>query len=295
MRLALIGVGLIGGSFARAARAAGKVDYVVGFDTESEALRRAVELGVIDECAMTAAQAVLDADLVMIATPVGSTRKTFREIVSHLRSDTIITDVGSIKGSVIEAAREELGTALPRFVPGHPIAGSEHSGVEHSDAALFHDKIFITTPVDQTEAASVASVEAMWSFIGCSTERMTPEEHDKVFAAVSHLPHLLSFALVAHIAAQPDAARKFALAGAGFRDFTRIARSSPVMWSDICVSNRAAIGVQLREHRRLLEDLQRAVDNGDDETLRRVFLQAASQRQSLNKVKWCALWWATKR
>lgn len=276
MRLALIGVGLIGGSFARAVRAAGKVNYIVGFDTEPEALRRAVELGVIDEQTATAAHAVVDAELVMVATPVGSIRQTFREILPHLRSDTIITDVGSTKASVIDAAREELGAAFPRFVPGHPIAGSEHSGVEYSDAALFHDRIFIATPVAQTEAAAVDRMEALWRDIGCVTERMIPVEHDSVFAAVSHLPHLLSFALVAHIAAQPDAARKFALAGAGFRDFTRIARSSPVMWSDICVSNRAAIGNELREHRQLLEKLQRAIDGGDHETLRRVFMQAAT-------------------
>ena len=284
MRLALIGVGLIGGSFARAVRAAGRFSCVVGFDTEPEALRRAVDLGVIDERASTAARAVVDADLVMIATPVGSMRPTLREILPYLRADTVVTDVGSTKGSVTDAAREELAEAFARFVPGHPIAGSERSGVEHSDAALFHNKIFIATPVAQTDAVAVNRVEALWRYLGCATERMTPEEHDSVFAAVSHLPHLLSFALVAHIAAQPDAARKFALTGAGFRDFTRIARSSPVMWIDICVANRAAIGDQLREYRRLLEDLQRAVDNGDGETLRRVFLCAAgSQRQGLEQ------------
>lgn len=283
MRLALIGVGLIGGSFARATRAAGKVSHVIGFDAEPEALRRAVDTGVIDDQTTKAAQAVGDADLVMIATPVGSMRQTLREILPHLRTDTLITDVGSTKVSVIDAAREELMAAFPRFVPGHPIAGSEHSGVEYSDAALFHNKKYICTPVDQTEADAVNRVEVLWRDIGCTTERMTPVEHDSVFAAVSHLPHLLAFALVAHIAAQSDAARKLTLAGAGFRDFTRIARSSPAMWSDIFVSNRTPIGDQLREHRRLLEIIQRAVDNGDGETLRRIFVRAVSEPQELER------------
>ena len=276
MKLALIGVGLIGGSFARAVRAAGKVSYIVGFDIQSEASHRAAALGVIDEQLTTAADAVVAADLVLIATPVGSMRQTLREIVPRLRSDTVITDVGSTKVSVIDAAREELAGTFPRFVPGHPIAGSEHSGVEHSDAALFRGKLFIATPVAQTDAVAVNYVEALWRDIGCTAERMTPVEHDTLFAAVSHLPHLLSFAFVAHLAAHPDAARKFALAGAGFRDFTRIARSSPAMWSDICVSNRVAIGDQLREHRRLLEKLQRAIDAADGEALRDVFVQAAA-------------------
>lgn len=275
MRLALIGVGLIGGSFALATRAARQVSYVVGFDTHSQVLLRAVELGVIDESATTAAQAVANADLVMIATPVGSIRQTLQAILPDLPSAAIVTDVGSTKAGVIEAAREEMGGAFPRFVPGHPIAGREHSGVEHSDVGLFRDRLFISTPVAQTDTVALGRVDALWRSIGCANERMTPEEHDSVFAAVSHLPHLLSFALVAHIAEQPDAARKFALAGAGFRDFTRIARSSPQMWSDICVSNRAAIGDELRGLRRLLEDLQRSVDAGDGEALRRVFHLAA--------------------
>lgn len=278
MKLVLIGVGLIGGSFARAVRAAEKFDRIVGFDNDFEALRRAVELGVIDQAATSAAQAVDDATLVMIATPVGSMREILREIALRLPSAAIVTDVGSTKAGVIEAAREELGAAFTRFVPGHPIAGREHSGVEHADLSLFRDKVFIATPVAQTETDALDRVETLWRDVGCRIERMTPEEHDSVFAAVSHLPHLLAFALVAHIAAQSDAERKFALAGAGFRDFTRIAASNAVMWSDICVANRGAIGDELRTHRERLGELQRAIDEGDGETLRRVFLQAAASR-----------------
>lgn len=280
MKLALIGVGLIGGSFARAARAVDKVDSVVGFDIEPEALRRAVELGIIDEAATTMTQAVAGAELVMIATPVGSIRQILRGIAPHLSGTAIVTDVGSTKGGVIEVAREELGAAFDRFVPGHPIAGREHSGVEHADAALFRNKIFISTPVAQTGSHGVDQVEALWRDVGCRIERMTAEEHDSVFAAVSHLPHVLAFALVAHIAAHPDAARKFALAGAGFRDFTRIAASSPTMWSDICVANRAALSGELSEYRKQLEELQHAIERSDGQTLQRVFSRAAVRRNT---------------
>ena len=274
MRLALIGVGLIGGSFAKALRTAGKVDAVVGFDSQVEALARAVELGVIDERATSAEEAVEQANLIVIATPVGSTRDILRAIASHLQDAAVVTDVGSTKASVITEARRELGAAFERFVPGHPIAGREHSGIEHADATLFRDKMFISTPVAQTKAGAVHEVEALWREVGCRVERMTPEEHDNVFAAVSHLPHLLAFALVAQIAADQDAGRKFALAGAGFRDFTRIAASSPVLWSDVCVANRAALSDELRQHRDLLKELQRAIDECDTQMLQSVFSRA---------------------
>lgn len=274
MRLALIGVGLIGGSFAKAVRAAGEVDVIVGFDCQLEALKRAVNLGVIDQSAESAARAVEQADLVLIATPVGSMRDVLQAIAPHLLSAAIVTDVGSTKASVIEAAREELGRAFERFVPGHPIAGREQSGVEYSDAALFKDKLFISTPIERTDSEAVRQIEALWRSVGCNTARMTPEEHDNVFAAVSHLPHLLAFALVAQIAADPDSKKKFALAGAGFRDFTRIAASSPAMWSDVCVANRAALSDELTQHRNLLAELQRAIDDGDRDALQSIFARA---------------------
>jgi prephenate dehydrogenase len=274
MKLALIGVGLIGGSFARALRAAGEVDVIVGFDCQLEALSRAVDLGVIDQSAASAARAVEQADLVLIATPVGSMPEILQAIASHLLPAAIVTDVGSTKATVIEAARQELGRVFERFVPGHPIAGREQSGVEYSDAALFKKKLFISTPVERTDEKAVHQVEALWRSVGCHTDRMTPEEHDNVFAAVSHLPHLLAFALVAQIAADPDSRRKFALAGAGFRDFTRIAASSPAMWSDVCVANRAALSDELTQHRNLLAELQRAIDDGDREALQSVFTRA---------------------
>lgn len=263
MKLALIGVGLIGGSFARALRAAGKVDSIVGFDGNAEAIRRALELNVIDEHAATAAQAVDQANLVMIATPVGAMREVLRNIAPRLSDTAVVTDVGSTKASVIEAAYREMGAAFPRFVAGHPIAGSERSGVAHADARLFRGKVFVCTPVAQTDEQALDLVEELWRGIGCSIERMTPEEHDTVFAAVSHLPHLLAFALVRHIAAQPDAAQKFALAGAGFRDFTRIAASDAAMWRDVCAANAEAIGIELSNYMDRLQQLKKAIEQRD--------------------------------
>lgn len=275
MKLALIGVGLIGGSFALASRAAGRFDRIVAFDSAPEALRRALASGVIDEASPSAAEAVTDATVVLIATPVGSTQAALRDIAPNLPGSAIVTDVGSAKGSVIEGARGALGAAFSRFVPGHPIAGSEHSGVEFADGALFRDKVFVSVPAMQTDADALLTVESLWRDIGCRIERMTPEEHDSVFAAVSHLPHLLAFALVAQIAAQPDTKRKFALAGTGFRDFTRLAASSPDLWSDVCIANRAAIGDELRQHRSILAELQQAIDDRDREALQSVFTLAS--------------------
>lgn len=276
MKLALIGVGLIGGSFARALRAAGEVDRIVGFDSDSDAMRRAIELGIIDGLAASAADAARDADVIMLATPVGTMREIFREIAGVIAPKAIVTDVGSTKASVIEAARHELGLAFERFVPGHPIAGREQSGVEFSEAELFNDKLFICTPVAQADGDALRQVEALWRSAGCHTDRMTPEEHDSVFAAVSHLPHLLAFALVAQIADDADAKRKFALAGAGFRDFTRIAASNPALWSDVCLANRRAISDELGQHRDLLARLQRAVDECDRDALQDVFSRASA-------------------
>jgi prephenate dehydrogenase len=176
---------------------------------------------------------------------------------------------------VIAAARRALGSAFERFVPGHPIAGREHSGVEYSEAALFRDKVFVSTPVPETSATAVHYVEALWLSVGCRIERMPADEHDNVFAAVSHLPHLLAFALLAQIAAEPDAERKFAMAGAGFRDFTRIGASNPLVWTDVCLANRHALVAELNNYRALLDTLQRALESADGHTLNLVFESAA--------------------
>lgn len=282
MKLALIGVGLIGGSFAKALSAAGKVERIVGFDTDTAALKRAVELGVIDEAAASPTDAGDGADLVMIAVPVGSIAGVFRQIAPGLSETAIVTDVGSTKASVIEAARSELGSAFSRFVPGHPIAGSDRSGIEESRADLFDDAIYVSTANEQTQRAALQQVEELWRAIGCRIERMSPDEHDRVFAAVSHLPHVLAYALVAHISAQPDAQRKFAMAGPGFGDMTRIAGSNPALWADICRANRQALAVELRNFRALLDVWQRAVETGEQSSLRQFFESATTVKRAID-------------
>lgn len=279
MKLAVIGVGLIGGSFARAVKANGTFERIVGFDNDSKSLQRALELGVIDEFALSAAQVVLEADLVMIATPVGSIGTILGEITPYISSTAIITDVGSTKGHVIHAAQRELGTAFARFVPGHPIAGSERFGVAYADANLFRDKVFVSVPTHQTRPEALTLVEALWVEVGAHVERMTSEEHDRIFAAVSHLPHLLAFALIHHIATQPDSERKFSMSGAGFRDFTRIAASSPRLWSDVCAANAEAISAELSRYRDLLAEMQTALDTGNGDYLERAFSSNLQMRR----------------
>ena len=283
MRLALIGVGLIGGSAALAFRSAGAVSTVSGYDTDAAALRRALDLGVLDREATSVADAVAEAELILLAVPVGAMGSVLAQVGAAAPAHAIITDVGSTKSSVIAAARAALGAtssfSMRRFVPAHPIAGGELPGVEHASATLFRGKRLITTPVDETHAQAIERVEQLWQAAGARVSRMQPDEHDRIFAAVSHLPHLLAFALVAQIASEADGARKLGFAGAGFRDFTRIAASSPTMWRDISLANRTALSEELARHRALLDRLQRAVDAGDAAELDRVFTLASEARR----------------
>lgn len=276
MRLALIGVGLIGGSFARAARAAGRVNWIIGFDTEPDALRRALELHVIDDVAMSAAQAARDADLVMLASPVGTMPEIFRAIAGALTPKNIVTDVGSVKGFVIDAARNAIDRNFARFVPGHPIAGSELAGVEHAKSDLFRNALFVGTPHERADEAATQFVEQLWRDLGCRIERMAAKEHDAIFAALSHLPHLLAYALSAYIAQEPDAGRKLALAGPSFRDFTRIARSSPAIWRDICLANAPALQKELAAYVAQLEQLRAILAVADGPALQEAFERAAA-------------------
>jgi len=280
VKVALIGVGLIGGSFARALLAAGEATSVVGFDTEAAALSAALGLSAITEKAASAEAAVQGADLVVLAVPVGAMATVMKAIVPHLPGAAVVTDVGSTKADVLAAARAELGVHFERFVPGHPIAGRELPGVASSDPHLFEGKLFITTPVPETDPAAIARVEHLWQCVGCRVERMDAQEHDRVFAAVSHLPHLLAFALVAQIAREEDAERKLGKAGAGFRDFTRIAASSPTMWRDVCIANRAALIAELGGYRALLAELQGALESGDGAAIEAVFRIAAECRRT---------------
>jgi prephenate dehydrogenase len=279
MRVALIGVGMIGGSLLAAWRQAGLVAAASGYDVDPKALAAAADRGLIDHCAESVAQAVADADVVLVATPVGSMREVFAQVASALRAEAVVTDVGSTKADVVAQARSALGATLPRFVPAHPIAGKELPGVEHADGRIFDGRRVILTPMAETDAGALARVEALFSRTGAAVERMDAAEHDRIFAAVSHLPHLLSFALVAAIGSAADGERRLGYGGAGFRDFTRIAASSPLMWRDICLANRAALGEELRGYRALLDRLQRAVDEGDAATLQQTFELAARLRR----------------
>ncbi len=284
MKLALIGVGLIGGSFAAALRASGEVDEVVGFDLDPEAARKGLAAGILDRAAASLAEAVSTADLVVLAVPVGAMRPALAAIAGQLPPGALVTDVGSTKVSVIADAQATLGGAFHRFVAAHPIAGGERPGVEHADPRLFQDRLAITTPVTDTDPGALATVERLWRSVGARLERLAPDVHDRVFAAVSHLPHVLAFALVEMIARSPDADAKFAHAGAGFRDFTRIAASSPQMWRDVCLANRVALASELNTYRQSLATLQDAIDSADGATLERLFeAAAAARRRSTNE------------
>jgi prephenate dehydrogenase len=279
MRVALIGVGMIGGSLLAAWRRAGRVSAASGYDVDAAAVSAAQALGLVDRAAASVAEAVADAELVLVATPVGAMGRVFAELRPALPPEAVLADVGSTKSSVIAEARTALGAAFPRFVPAHPIAGKELPGVAHADARLFDGKRVVVTPTAETRPDALARVEDLFAASGARVERMDAVEHDRIFAAVSHLPHLLSFALVAAIGGEPQGERKLGYGGAGFRDFTRIAASSPVMWRDICVANRVALGEELRNYRELLERLQQAVDAGDASALQRTFELASRLRR----------------
>ena len=280
-KVAIFGVGLIGGSFALALDAAGGAKKIVGLGRSQTALQRALQLGVIDEIAANEAEAVRDADLVLLAAPVAQTETILRAIAPHLGLRTVVTDAGSTKENVVTAARAALGGKFPQFVPGHPIAGKEQSGVDAAEATLYQQRRCVLTPVSETAGHAVEAVSEAWKLCGALVSEMTPEQHDQVFAAVSHLPHLLSFALVAAIAKENDAAVKFAHAGGGFRDFTRIAASSPEMWRDICLANRSALLHELNAYEQELASLRGLLESQNAAALEQEFASASAVRAAL--------------
>jgi prephenate dehydrogenase len=277
-RLAIIGVGLIGGSLARALRRAGAVHEVVGCGRSLGNLQRAVELGVIDRYSQDPAEAVAGADLVFLAVPLGAMAATFAAIRDHLAPAAILTDGGSVKGSVVEDARQVFGQPPPRFVPGHPIAGTEQSGVDASFAELYRNRRVILTPLPGTDPAATAQVQAMWEACGAEVTQMAVDHHDEVLAATSHLPHLLAYSLVDSLARLRENDEIFRYAAGGFRDFTRIASSHPIMWRDICLANRQALGQMLDRFQAELAELAAAVGRGDGEVLLEVFERAKAAR-----------------
>ena len=280
-KLTIIGVGLIGGSLARALRKGGHVREVMGYGRNLAHLQEAVGLGVIDYAAVTLKEAAREADLVVVAVPVGSIPEIFSELTPGLEDGTIVTDVGSVKVPVIKAAQAALGARFPFFVPGHPIAGTERSGVGASDADLFRRRRVILTPEPETDTAAAARVRTMWQATGAEVVTMTAEQHDYVLAASSHLPHMLAYALVEMVVRMDDHRAIFDNAAGGFRDFTRIASSDPVMWRDICLANREVLVPLLRQYRNDLGTLIKAVEEGNGEVLLELFARAKRARDTL--------------
>ncbi|HOZ94049.1 MAG: prephenate dehydrogenase/arogenate dehydrogenase family protein [Rubrivivax sp.] len=277
-QLGLIGCGLMGGSFALALKRAGLVKRVVGYSKSPSTTARALQLGVIDVEAPSALLAVSGADLVLLAVPVAATETTLKAIRHLVNGDMLIMDVGSSKRDVVDAARRVLKQDVGVFVPCHPIAGREVSGVEHADAGLYAGKQVILTPIERTLTAKLEQANALWQALGCQVVNMSPESHDAAFAAVSHLPHLVAFALMNSIVNQPEGREYLSLAGPGFRDFSRIAASDPQMWRDVLIANREELGRQTELFQHALNDLQRLIANGQADDLERLINRASHAR-----------------
>ena len=271
-RVAVIGVGLIGGSFALALKQAKACAHVVGVGRSRANLDLALQRGIIDSIASDAR----DADLVLVATPVGQFPEVFEKLSSTINSKTLVTDGGSTKRDVIAAARKALGKKIGQFVPAHPIAGAEKSGAAAADASLFKDRKVVLTPIEENRAESVKKIEDAWAACGARVSRMKAEDHDALLATVSHLPHVLAYALVHEVARRPDSEALFSFAAGGFRDFTRIASSHPEMWRDICAANRDLLVAEISRYSAKLEEVKRLLD--DPERLEKLFAEARDAR-----------------
>jgi prephenate dehydrogenase len=277
-KLALIGCGLMGGSFALALKQAQGVRHVTGYSASDASRQKALAMGVIDSISESAAQAVQGADLVLVAVPVRATHATFAAIAPALSPTALLMDVGSTKADVVAAARATLGERLPCFVPAHPIAGKEVAGIEHADAGLYLERQLILTPLPSNGLRKIAMAHDVWETVGCHVITLTPEQHDATFAAVSHLPHLVAFALVNAVAQQAKGADHLSMAGPGFRDFSRIAASDPAVWRDILLANREQVLHQSALLRQSLDDLEKAMSEGQAETLEHLIAQASHTR-----------------
>jgi prephenate dehydrogenase len=277
-RLAVIGCGLMGGSFALAMRKAGVVQHIVGYNKSEVSTELARRLGVIDEGASSAAEAATDADLIVLGVPVAATEVTLKSIRERLSADVLIMDMGSTKRDVVDVARRVLRERLPCFVPAHPIAGKEVSGVEHADAELFQQRQVILTPVNQTRSDLLSKASELWGTIGAEVSTLSPEQHDTAFAAVSHFPHLLAFAYFNSVAKQPNADQFLALAGPGFRDFTRIAASDPTLWRDVLLANREEVLKQSQRLRQSLDAFEAALTSANAQAVESLISSAAQGR-----------------
>jgi len=277
-QLGVIGCGLMGGSFALALKRAGLVRRVVGYSKSPSTTEKAKRLGVIDDVAESALMAVSGSDLVLLAVPVAATEATLKAIRHLVNPSMLLMDVGSTKRDVVDAARRVLKDRLPGFVPAHPIAGKEAAGVEHADAALYQGRQVILTPLSHTDPEMVQKATDVWAAIGCQVLRMTPENHDSAFAAVSHLPHVLAFAYFNAVMSQPAGRDFLSLAGPGFRDFTRIAASDPAVWRDILISNREEIIKQSQRFRHALDAFEHVMKSGNTEALEDLIRGASEAR-----------------
>jgi len=279
-KIVIFGVGLIGGSVALALKKAGSTAQIVGVGRSSESLQAALDLGVIDTATSDIATAVTDADIILIAAPVAQTSSILNAIKPYLTASTVITDAGSTKSDVLQCAQEILGTQFSQFVGGHPIAGAEKSGVTAAMADLYTNKNVVLTPTTATNTAATRQVTALWQACGANVSEMSAATHDGIFAAVSHLPHLLAFALVDDIAARPNAEQLFGFAASGFRDFTRIAGSHPEMWRDISLANRTALLSELNAYQAELARLHDLLEREDGNGLQALFERASIARNN---------------
>ena len=279
-RLALIGCGLMGGSFALALRQAGLVQHITGFSASEKTRQRAVDLKVIDQACSSVAEAVQGADLVLLAVPVGAMHSSFAALRDTLSPNALLMDVGSTKCDVIAAAQAALGERLNCLVPAHPIAGKEVAGIEHAEATLYQARRTILTPLPQNSIRQIKMASEVWTAIGSHVSQMTPEAHDATFAAVSHLPHLLAFAAVNALTAQPQGAAFLEMAGPGFRDFSRIAASDPAVWRDILGANHAEVLNQLAHFRSALDQFETTLKQGDTPALHQLIDQASRVRSA---------------
>lgn len=279
-KITIFGVGLIGGSFALALKRAGAVQQVAGVGRTAASLIRAKELGIIDVLSTSAAEAVQDADVVLIAAPVAQTERILSAIEPHLQPGTVVTDAGSTKADVVAAARRALGRKIGQFVPGHPIAGRESNGPEAAIADLYAGKKVVLAPLPENSPEDIARVGHAWQQCGAIIHKLSAQEHDRVFAAVSHLPHLLAYALVDDIARKPHADLLFQYAASGFRDFTRIAGSSPEMWRDISLANQEALLHELDSYMAQLAEVRGMLAASNGTALEAVYANAQQARQN---------------
>ncbi len=277
-KICIIGVGLIGSSLAKALKNTGQAKFICGYGRDAARLEKAKELSIIDDYSIKLKEAVINSDIVIIATPVGSYEEVLVGIKPYLKSDTLVTDVGSTKRSVIEAAEKVFGNLPHNFIPAHPIAGKEKSGFEACDGELFVNKKVIITPIENNDDESISRVQNMWEKVGSEVDFMTPESHDELLGMTSHLPHMLAFSLMNYLISQNPSASVYA--AGGFKDFTRIASGDNVMWRDICLNNKDQIIAHIEGYQKSLSALSEAIDNGDIEQLDSIFSNAKASRES---------------